>query len=54
MLMRKLAAVLLIVVASVSYADKVKAPKAKKSKSFEAVAVQPQAIVGSYRGPAES
>jgi hypothetical protein len=52
--MRKLAAVLLIVVASVSYAEKVKAPKAKKSKSFEAVAVQAQSVAGSYRGPAES
>jgi hypothetical protein len=53
MLMRKLAAVLLIVVASASYAQKVKAPKAK-GKSFEAVAVQAQAVIGSYRGPSES
>lgn len=53
--MRKLAAVLLIVVASVSYAQKQKAPKTKdKAKSFEAVVMQAQAVVGSYRGPAES
>jgi hypothetical protein len=52
-LMRKLAAVLLVVVASVSYAQKAKAPKAK-DKSFEAVPVQAQAVAGSYRGPAES
>jgi hypothetical protein len=53
MLMRKLAAVLLIVVASVSYADKNKASKTKE-KRFEAVAVAVQAAAGSYRGPAES
>ena len=51
--MRKLTAVLLIVVACVAYAEKDKAPKSK-SKSFEAVAVQPDKVVGSYRGPAES
>jgi hypothetical protein len=51
--MRKLAAVLLVVVASVAYAEKVKAPKSK-SKSFEAVTVQTAAAAGSYRGPAES
>ncbi|HEX6094680.1 MAG TPA: hypothetical protein VF432_00045 [Thermoanaerobaculia bacterium] len=53
--MRKLAAVLLIVVASVSVYGKVKdkAPKTKQ-KSFEAVVMQTQAVVGSYRGPAES
>ncbi len=51
--MRKLAAVLLIVVASVAYADKNKAAKTKE-KRFEAVAVQAQAAAGSYRGPAES
>lgn len=50
--MRRPAAVLLIVVASVAYADKQKAPKAK-DKRFEAVAVQAQGV-GSYRGPAES
>jgi hypothetical protein len=54
--MRKLAAVLLIVVASGSmYADKVKAKETKtKQKSFEAVAVQVSNVVGSYRGPEES
>ena len=51
--MRKLAAVLLVVVASVAYAEKGKAPKAKV-KSFESVAVQAAAVAGSYRGPAES
>lgn len=51
--MRKIAAVLLIIVASMAYAEKSKAPKAK-AKSFEAVAVRPAAVVGSYRGPAES
>lgn len=51
--MRKLAAVLLIVVASVSYAQKQKAPKTKE-KSFEAVVMQAPAVAGSYRGPAES
>ena len=51
--MRKLTAVLLVVVACVAYAEKDKAPKSK-SKSFEAVAVQPDKVVGSYRGPAES
>jgi hypothetical protein len=53
MLMRKLAAVLLIVVASVSYADKNKAAKSK-DKRFEAVEVNVQSVAGSYRGPAES
>jgi len=53
--MRKLAAVLLVIVASVAYADKGKAPKSKvKSKSFEAVAVQAANVAGSYRGPSES
>ena len=53
--MRKLTAVLLVVVACVAYAEKDKAPKSKsKSKSFEAVSVQPANVVGSYRGPAES
>ena len=53
--MRKLAAVMLVIVASVAFADKGKAPKSKsKSKSFEAVAVQAANVVGSYRGPAES
>ena len=53
--MRKLAAVMLVIVASVAFADKGKAPKSKsKSQSFEAVAVQAANVVGSYRGPAES
>ena len=51
--MRKLGAVLLIVVAFASYADKGKAPKSK-NKRFEAVAVQARDAAGSYRGPAES
>lgn len=52
--MRKLAAVLLIVVASVSvYAEKGKTAKVKQ-KSFEAVVMQSQTAVGSYRGPEES
>ena len=51
--MRKVAAVLLIIIASVSYADKGKATKSKE-KRFEAVAVDAQAVAGSYRGPAES
>ncbi len=50
--MRKLVAVLLIVVASVAYADKNKAKT--KDKHFEAVAVDAQAVAGSYGGPAES
>jgi len=54
MLMRKLAAVLLVVVASVAYAEKVKGTKAK-DKSFETVAVHAAtAVIGSYRGPSES
>ena len=53
--MRKLVAVLLIVVASAAYAGKDKAPKSKsKEKRFEAVAVNAQSVAGSYRGPAES
>ena len=53
MFMRKLAAVLLIVVAFASYADKQKASKSK-DKRFEAIAVQASSVTGSYRGPAES
>jgi hypothetical protein len=53
MLMRKVAAVLLIAVAFASYADKQKASKAK-DKRFEAVAVQASSVTGSYRGPADS
>ena len=51
--MRKVAAVLLVVVAFTAFADKKKAPKSK-DKRFEAVAVQVAGITGSYRGPAES
>jgi len=54
--MRKVVAVLLLLViasvASVAYADKNKAKS--KEKRFEAVAVNAQAVAGSYRGPAES
>jgi hypothetical protein len=48
--MRKLAAVLLIVVASTSYAEKRKT----KDKRFEAVVATAGTIAGSYRGPSES
>ncbi|HEV7764661.1 MAG TPA: hypothetical protein VGQ76_06645 [Thermoanaerobaculia bacterium] len=51
--MRKLAAVLLIVVASASYADKVKS-KNKVAKVFEPVVREASAYAGSYRGPSES
>jgi len=51
--MRKVAAVLLIVIATASYAGKNKAPKSK-DKRFEPVAVESSSITGSYRGPAES
>ena len=51
--MRKLAVVLLIIVAFASYADKGKTAKSK-DKRFETVAVQASAVTGSYRGPAES
>jgi hypothetical protein len=50
--MRKIAAVLLIVFATTSYAENNKA--AKKSKRFEAVAVETSAVAGSYGGPSES
>jgi hypothetical protein len=53
MVMRKLGAVLLMVVAVASYADKQK-PSKSKDKRFEAVSVQASAATGSYRGPAES
>jgi hypothetical protein len=63
--MRRLTAVLLVVLASLPYAADDKAPKASKSskaskaakvkeKRFEPVAVQPSTVIGSYRGPAES
>lgn len=51
--MRKLAAVLLIVVASASYADKAKS-KNKDAKVFEPVVREASAYAGSYRGPSES
>lgn len=51
--MRKFTAVLLIVVATASYAEKNKAPKSK-DKRFLPVAVAASSITGSYRGPAES
>jgi hypothetical protein len=44
--------VLLIVVASVSYADKVKSKS--KDKRFEPVVKDAAAYAGSYRGPSES
>jgi hypothetical protein len=50
--MRKFAAVLLIVVASVSYADKVKSKS--KDKRFEPVIREAAAYAGSYRGPDEA
>lgn len=51
--MRKFGAILLIVVAFASYAEKNKAPKTK-NKRFDAVTVQASDVTGSYRGPAES
>lgn len=51
--MRKLAAVLMVVVAFASYADKTKTAKTK-DKRFEAVLMAPGATAGSYRGPSES
>jgi hypothetical protein len=50
--MRKLAIVLLIVVASASYAEKVKSKS--KEKRFEPVVKEAAAYAGSYRGPDES
>lgn len=50
--MRKLAAVMLIVVASASYADKVKSKS--KDKHFEPVVREAAAYAGSYGGPSES
>jgi hypothetical protein len=49
---RKLAAVLLMVVASVSYADKAKSKS--KDKRFEPVVRAAADYAGSYRGPSES
>lgn len=50
--MRKLAAVLLIVVASASYAEKGKSKA--KDKRFEPVVREAAAYAGSYGGPSES
>ncbi|HKR63175.1 MAG TPA: hypothetical protein VJZ00_05530 [Thermoanaerobaculia bacterium] len=50
--MRKLAAVVLMIVASVSYADKAKSKF--KDKRFEPVVRSASEYAGSYRGPDES
>ena len=50
--MRKLTAVLLIVVATAAFADKTKSKV--KDKHFEEVVTSPEATVGNYRGPSES
>ncbi|MFP5247550.1 MAG: hypothetical protein ACLGH0_12735 [Thermoanaerobaculia bacterium] len=51
--MRKLATVvLLLLIASVSYADKVKSKT--KQKSFEPVVRSAAALAGAYRGPSEA
>jgi hypothetical protein len=50
--MRKLVAVMLIVVASAAYAEKVKSKS--KDKRFEPVVREAAAYAGSYRGPSES
>jgi len=50
--MRKLAIAMLILIASASYADKVKAKS--KEKRFEPVAKAAAEYAGSYRGPNES
>src|ERR1700741_50850 len=50
--MRKLAAVLLIVVASAAYAEKGKAKT--KDKRLDPVLREAAALAGSYRGPSES
>jgi hypothetical protein len=53
--MRKVTAVLLVVIAFASYADKTKDKASKsKDKRFESVAVKAADVTGSYRGPAES
>jgi hypothetical protein len=51
--MRKLIAVMLIVVASATYAEKEKS-KPSKDKQFEAVVRTAAEYAGSYRGPSES
>lgn len=50
--MRKLVAVMLIVFATSSFADKVKSKE--KDKRFEPVVREASAYAGSYRGPSES
>ena len=50
--MRKLGALLVIVVAFSSYAEK--AEVKSKDKQTDSVAVQASGVVGSYRGPVES
>jgi hypothetical protein len=50
--MRKLAIALLVLVASASYAEKVKSKS--KDKRFEPVAKAAAEYAGSYRGPSES
>jgi len=50
--MRKLAVAMLILVATVSYGDKVKTKN--KEKRFEPVAKAAAEYAGSYRGPSES
>ena len=51
--MRKIAVALLIVVATTSYAEKVKSSKTK-DKRVEAAAASPAGIAGSYQGPSEA
>lgn len=51
--MRRIAAVMLIVVATASYAALDKSSKVK-DKRFEAVAAATSSVTGSYRGPSES
>lgn len=50
--MKKLAAVMLILVATTSYADKARSKQ--KDKQFEPVVREAAAYAGSYRGPSES
>jgi hypothetical protein len=50
--MRKLGAVLMVLITFSSFADKAK--EKSKDKRFDAVEVQASGAIGSYRGPAES
>lgn len=52
--MRRVIAVLLVVVTSSLYAAKDKKEEKAKDKRFEPVAVEASSVAGSYRGPAES